>query len=441
MMRLLASACATAMLAAAASPALWAQQQDLPRFTSSVEVTSLDVSVFDGRGRPIDNLTSEDFVVHVGGAPRRVVSAEWLRLETPERPSPTTTPADYSSNQNATGGRLILIVIDQPNIRFGGTLGIRKAVNAFVDRLQPSDRAAIVGVGRGSSSTPFTADRERLKKALERMVGQYQSHSMLLHSIGVAEAMDIARGNPFTLGEVLSRECRDAGGRPLGGDELDACRFEIDHEALEMARSGAADGRESMATLRNLLMALRGIDAPKTLVFVSEGFLVDDDRQSVFALGTLAAAARTSIYALKLDDQLFASAAPESRAPMSRMDDRAARAEGLEILTGASRGSLFNVMGAGNGVFERIESELAGYYLIGVESGSADKDGKAHPIRLEVNRKGLTVRMRRALITPPDGIKPPRNPREAVLATPLPVVALPIRVATFSLQGPEAQRV
>ena len=433
-----------AVLLAAVLLSTLSAQQDLPRFRSSVEVTSLDVSVFDGEGRPIVDLSAEDFAVAVDGTPRRVVSAEWIRLDAPEGPDLLTPPPDYSSNQGASGGRLILIVIDQPNIRFGGTLAIRKAVNGFVDRLRPSDRAAIVGVGAGSSSTPFTADRERLKSALERMVGQYQSPSMMLYRVGVAEAVAIQRGSTYALQEVLSRECRDMAGRPLEDSDLEACQFEIQHQVAEMARSGAADGRESIAALRHLLTALRAIDAPKTLVFVSEGFLMEDDRQSVMALGALASAARTSIYALRLDDQLFALAAAESRAPISQMDDRAARSEGLEILTSASRGSMFNVIGAGSGVFERIETELAGYYLVGIESGSADKDGKAHPVRVEVRRRGLTVRTRRALLSLPDDFEPPKNPREAVqaaLATPLPLAALPIRVATFSLQGPEADKV
>ncbi len=435
-------------LAAVVVAATWSTlsaQQPLPSFTSSVEVVSLDVSVFDGRGRPVDTLTPEDFVVSVGGDPRRVVSAEWVRLDTPAETNPAKVPQGYSSNQGGgSGGRLVLIVIDQPNIRFGGTLGIRKAVNGFLDRLQPSDRTAIVGVGAGSASTPFTADRERLRKALERMVGQYHSSDLMLYRVAVSEALDIARGNRFVLGTVVGRECRDGSGQLFDDTDLESCQFEIERQAEEAARSGAADGRESIATLRNLLTALRGIDAPKTLVFVSEGFLMDDDRQSVVALGSLAAQARTSIYALKLDDQLFALAASESRMPVSHMDDRAARSEGLEMLTGASRGTLFNVIGSGNGVFERIESELAGYYLVGIESGPADKDGKPHPVRVEVRQKGLTVKTRRALVSSPDDLKGPRTPRDAVLAalaTPLPLAALPLRVATFSLQGPEAGRV
>ena len=46
------------------------------------------------------------------------------------------------------------------------------------------------------------------------------------------------------------------------------------------------------------------------------------------------------------------------------------------------------MIGTGAGIFERIQSELSGYYLLGVESGPTDKDGKAHPIRVDVSRRG-----------------------------------------------------
>ncbi|MDR1990573.1 MAG: hypothetical protein LBQ09_10130, partial [Acidobacteriaceae bacterium] len=70
-------------------------------------------------------------------------------------------------------------------------------------------------------------------------------------------------------------------------------------------------------------------------------------------------------------------------------------------------------------------------------------DGRAHPIRVEVSRKGLTVRARRSLLLP-QGANDVRTPRQAVaaaLSTPLPMSALPLRIATFSLQGPEVGRV
>ena len=142
---------------------LSAQQQPPPKpsFQSSVEVTSLDVTVVDDRGKPITNLTPADFAVRIDGNPRRVVTAEWVPLITEASAAAPAPPDGYSTNESATGGRLIVIAVDQPNIRFGGAIAITKAANGFIDRLLPSDRVAVAGIGVGAPSTVFTSDRTR----------------------------------------------------------------------------------------------------------------------------------------------------------------------------------------------------------------------------------------------------------------------------------------
>ena len=431
-----------AALAIIFPPAIGAQRPQQPAppvFRSSVELTSLDVSVVDDRGRAIADLKPDDFTVRVDGSPRRVVNAEWVGLETQEQPPAPPAPDGYTGNENATGGRLILVVVDEANIRFGGTLGIRSAVNAFIDHLRPSDRAAVIGIGRGAPSTPFTRDRARLKRAIERLVGQHQGSGLSQFTITTFEALQIERNYPGAVEEVIAREC--AG---MAGPAFEICGAEVQSEAFEKAITGTVDGQNTIEVLRALLNALKTIDAPKTMVLISEGFILDEQRAPVIELGALAAAARTSIYALKLEDQLFVSTAENQRAaPMATMDDRYVRAEGLELLTSASRGALFNIIGTGGVVFDRIESELSGYYLLGVESNPADRDGKTHSVRIEVSRKGLTVRSRRGFVSS-QGAGATKSPREqvaAAIATPLPIAALPLRVTTFSLQGPEQGKV
>lgn len=436
-----------AVAALAAGAVLRAQQspQELPRFRSSIELTSMDVSVFDDHGRPIADLAPEEFRVRIDGDERRVVSAEWISLETPAGPPAQPPPDGFSTNDSATGGRLILIVIDQPNIRFGGTVAIHKAMFSFIDRLQPADRAAVVAVGAGAMSTPFTADRERLKKAIEGMAGQYRQRgpSMFLHGLSLSEASNIRRGALNALGDVVDRECRDAVGGMLAGVELDICTFEIEQQANDAAIDTDFNGRQTLTTIRSLLIALRQIDAPKTMILVSEGFVVQDQLHDVLELSSLSAAARTSIYAIKLDDAMYTRAAAGFDQSLSPLDDRFARVSALESLVSASRGTLFNVIGSGQNIFERVSTELSGYYLLGLESGPSDRDGKAHPIRVDVNRKDATVRTRRAIIASTAALAP-RNPREAVaaaLSTPLPISALPLRLATFALQGPELHKI
>ena len=87
---------------------------------------------------------------------------------------------------------------------------------------------------------------------------------------------------------------------------------------------------------------------------------------------------------------------------------------------------------------------MSGYYLIGVESEGRDKDGKPHPIRVDVPRKGAIVRSRRQLVNAASDRPAPRTPRAAAAAalrSPLLSSALPVRVASVALQGPEPDRV
>jgi VWFA-related protein len=422
--------------AAAQTPPAQGQE---PRFRSSVEVTSLDVTVVDDRGQPVTGLTPADFNVRIDGSQRKVVSAEWVSLVADAgAPPPPPPPDGYSTNEHSTGGRLIVMAVDEPNIRFGGAMGITKAATAFIDRLSPSDRVAVAGIGTGAPATPFTADRQRIKQAIGRMVGRKQAGSVIDigHTIGIAEAMQVERGDTTLLQSIQERECQNSGGASQMG-----CFIEVETQVHLLARDSRVEADQTIAALRALFVALGSVEGAKTLIFISEGFVLTDPSM-INELGALASAARTSLYVLRLENSVFdASNARMTRDPFA---DRRAQLEGLETLAGAARGTMFEVTARPDNLFERIESELSGYYLIGVESDPKDRDGKPHPVRVDVPRRGAQVRSRRQLLnTRADG-PVARNRHQAVaaaLGSPLVVSALPLRVASFALQGPERDKV
>jgi len=414
-------------------------QDQPPRFQTTVDVTSIDVTVVDDRGKPITTLVPGEFMIRIDGNLRRVVSAEWISLIKQGDAAPVVTaPEGFSTNEGSTAGRLIVIAVDEPNIRFGGALAISRAANAFIDRLMPSDRVAVAGFGTGSPATVFTADRQRVKQAIGRMAGQKQAGKLgdFGFNIALTEALAIDRGDRVMMEQVITRECQPLTGRP---DPL--CPDAVLTQARSLAMDASHEGDQTIVGLRELLIGLRSIDGPKTLILISEGFLLTDPAL-VIELGGLAAAARTSVYALKLDGPVFD--ATDARMPMDPIGDRQAMAQGLETLAGAARGTLFTVTGTGASLFQQIESELSGYYLLGVESDPKDRDGKPHSIRVEVPRRGAIVRSRRQLLNTPSDLRAARTPHQAVaaaLASPLLMSALPLRVASFALQGPERGRV
>jgi hypothetical protein len=261
-----------------------------------------------------------------------VVSAEWIPLAA-ESSAPAALPPDgYSTNDSATGGRLIIIGVDQPNIRFGGAMAIARAANAFVDRLQPADRIAVAGIGTGAPATPFTTDRARIKQTISRMAGQkILQRGLMNKNIGLAEALQVVdRNDTETLKQIQQREC--AAENSPGARE--ACYSEVEMQIHQITMDAKHEADQTVQALRDLFIGLRAIDAPKTLIFISEGFTLSDLSTTLIELGSLAAAARTSLYALQLDQALFDVA--DGRLARNPFADRRAATEGLDMLAGAS---------------------------------------------------------------------------------------------------------
>jgi hypothetical protein len=226
--------------------------------------------------------------------------------------------------------------------------------------------------------------------------------------------------------------------------------MEIQNEALQVAAEARQDADSTLRSLRDVLTNLRAVDAPKTLMLVSQGFLSDsqrDDTNRINELGALAAAARTSVYAFRLESNPNdVTRARGSISPVLAADDRRERRNGLETLAASTRGALFELIGTGTNVFERMSAELSGYYLLGVEPDARDQDGKAHPLKVDVGRSGLTVRAHRAMMAVGSTGQPAaaRSPREVVAATlssPMPASSLPLRAIAFTFRGLDAGKV
>ena len=305
-----------------------------------------------------------------------------------------------------------MLLVDRGNIRFEGMNAHRAAIEGFIDGLQPSDRLSLVASGFGSApSMPFTTDHERAKRTLTSIVGQ----------------------------------------------------------------RGLDPPSSALRALRELLIELKPIDAPKTIVLISEGFPVPTAASGeplIQEIERLAAEARTIVYALQLAPRVTdirrttqdTNLGPDLTEPAAANRRGAARGQGLPDAGGSQTmpgpanapvpdhvesggglnsvaavtgGSMFTVAMKADPAFARIDSELSGYYLLGVEADPSTRDGKPHGIKVDVDRPGVTVRSRRQLIAnrPPP---PPRTPEEALVpafSSPTPIAALPIRVATFSMRG------
>jgi len=412
------------------------------RAHTAVQPLFIDVGVVDGQGRPVVDLTATDFTVAIGGAPRRVRSAEWMPLATHQSSTPEAVPEGYTSNHHEADGRLIVLAVDQPNIRVESSVALASALTRFVDRLSPSDRVAAVALGPVARATPFTADRDRLKQMTGTVKGARppgKGNRVSKHGLDPDTAAHIIGGDIVLLQRATNRECGSRDGE-------DPCRAELIEDAASLLRSMDRQADAVIVALRALLIALQSIDQPKTVVFVSEGFIVhdnDDDMASRLAeLGSLAAAARTGLYVMQLDAHL-SNATPIAGAS-DALEDRQLRAQGLQALAASARGAWFPV-GADGSAFDRVQTELSGFYLLSVEAESGDLDLTPRRLRIDVSRKAVVVRARRAVRSAsPDarvGRRSPAATVAAALAMPFALPTLPLRVITLGLRDADRARI
>jgi VWFA-related protein len=438
--------CTATLAAQGAPPPPDRQSQDKPApIRVSVDVVAVDVQVIDRDGRPVPDLGPEKFSVTINGRRRRVVTAE--RIGTDEAGDRSILAGGASA---LTRGRVIVIAVDCVSFDATQSRGVIQAVRQFIGGLSPDDYIGLSAYPNGPKLDP-TTDHPAVLRALATIVGQRDLADLGQFHVRTSEIIDITRdlmrGGGSTFDAILAREC---GGDPP--DPFCRARFVTDVTGTALYLEGQATA--SLGMLRSLVEELAGILGRKTLVLVSGGMVVSDTPGARPDLGEIgiqvgkqAALANTTIYTLYLDavmtERFHAQSRMGDRGLSNMNRDSALMSRWLEQFTGAAGGALFSIqVGNAESALARITTELSSYYLLGVEPGDEDRDGRMHQIAVKTSQPNVTIRGRRWVTVPKRGsaaaapsapAAPPAIPESP--ASPLPAAAPPPRVVPAEVQA------
>ena len=417
-----------------------------PVFATGVEVVAVDLSVVDRDGRPMRGLGPGDFTLKVGGRLRRIVSVQFVSegveeaTEGPEAP-PEPPSSEYSTNEHARPGRLILVAVDQNNISMGGGREAIAAVDKLLSRLTPADRVGLLTVPTSGPRVEFTTDHAAVREAMRSLVGRGR---LAGRHVSLTEALAYVRGDdPDKWKEAHRREC---GGDPPSKSGFDPCLEELKRDAETVALDYHERSKTALNVLRSLFETLKTIDAPKTVVLITQGLGEPDSgsraglgfASEIRPLGEAAAAARVSLFAVRVSGGLVS--ADDTLGQTAAQDDQLLHEYGLETLASVARGVVLR--GFPEQAFERIAREISGHYLLGFEAEAAERDGKRHGLKVSVNRPGVTVRTWSAVdIARPSTPKDDERALVASLRSPQAPAAVPVRVATYSLPDQASRKV
>ncbi len=410
-----------------------------PSFSSSVDIVSVDVNVVDPKGQPIRDLGRDDFTLMVDGKVRKITSAQFISVEASKAPPGPAVPAPSFNTNAAPPGRMIALVVDRGSITPVRSRDIFAAAARFVHGLDPTDLVALYTIPTGPN-IDFTTDHSSVEAALGHIDGQgdFQRGTM---GIGIAEALAFEKNNTIMMDQTIERLC---GTVPVKRQvewvrKPGRCTKMVKEESSIIASYAHERARNTINGLRAILERLGSSETPKTMMLVSEGIVVDNERRILEGFGRAAAAAHVTLYALKPEPS--ETDASQVRMPALRAQDRTTREEGLQYVTAVGGGELFRVVADPDFAFARVGSELSGYYLLGFEPEAGDRDGKSHQISVKVRRDNVIVRSRREFGV---GLTHAKTGKEGItdlLGTPVLETGIPLTLTTYVFQDPGSLRV
>jgi VWFA-related protein len=421
-----------------------APQPPGPTFKVRVDYVEVDIVVTDKQGHLVRDLKKEDFQVLEDGKAQAITAFTTvdIPIERADRPLFASGPIepDVKTNEKPFDGRVYVMVIDDMHTRFGRSQRVKLAAKQFIEqRLGANDLMAIVHTaGPSNGNQEFTSNKKLLLAAVDKTSGRK------------LDSATITRTNEYN----NTRDMRQQGD-PLN-DPNDSER--------------AFNARSTLDTLKNVADWFGSVHGRrKAILFVSEGIdydindmipqtgsthngasMVMDSTRDAIAAATRSNVAIYGIDPRGLtdlgDESIEISAYPDDTSlgvgPGSLQNEIRLSQDSLRTLSEETGG--FAVVNKNDfaSAYQRIVEDNSSYYVLAYYPPDP-RPGRFHKIDVRVTRPGLTVRARRAYVTPKktDAVpttssKSPTPPevREA-LDSPLPVSGLTMHVFLAPFKG------
>lgn len=321
--------------------AVAAQQQFVLSSQDRARLIAVDFTALGPDGQPVTDLRPEDVTLRIDGRTRAIRALDYV----PVSGAGVRVPPPFGSNVIAGDARTILIVIDDETLRPGRETELKQDIRAFLSRLGPADRVALVTVPFGGMKSDFTSDHSRLLRAMEPIVGRApqagagtnagcNTRSTLVALAGTLDSIASAEA-PLTV--ILFAGALVA---PKGV------------ESLSRSNVDGIDYFNAMGTCEVLVEHYNNVNAA-------------------------VARSRSQLYVVL----------PELSA------DNSGRA-GLEHLTGQTGAPLWNLRSGNDTALDRVLVQSAGYYLARIEPDPSESPDTVRGYSVSSNRPGVTIRHR-----------------------------------------------
>lgn len=368
-------------------PAAQQQPPQQPTFRARVDSISVDVTVVDKQGRPVTDLTIDDFEVRESNRPQtidtfRLIASDPLKeVEVVDRQ--ITSFADHRKETENPENRLVVIFLDDYHVRQGNAMAVRPQLARFVRQLGPRDLVAVIYPLTPISALTFSRNHDGTAGAMMNFEGRKYDYT---------PKNDYERQFDMLPPEVIEQARNELTIRSLSS----ACIY----------LGSVREGRKTILFVSEGMNAVMPVGA-RTTGSIRPAFGSDTSTsQAFFAQADLmsrmrdifSAASRNNTSIFTMDPRGLAASEFGAADNVTMEADRRQLNEAVDSLrTIADQTDGRAIVSTNNPLpeLQRMVRELSSYYLLSYTSSVAPRDGKFHPIQVRVKRRDVEVRARK----------------------------------------------
>jgi VWFA-related protein len=384
-----------------APPAQQADQQQLPPTTirRGINYVSVDVIVTDKDGKPVMDLTQDDFSVAEDNKPQKVETFQIIKLDALETmesgpPRPIRDDNDEEREAARPDVRLFVILLDDYHVTRGNDLSVKKPLIEFIqNQLAPADMVALMYPLTPITDLRFSRNRDATIAAINQFEGRkfdYRPRNMFEEKYANYPAQTVERIRNQVTMDALKGAAMKMGALREGRKSI----IFISEGFTGILPAQMADPIASQPGMGNPYRG-GGINTPQPTTrdqMISDSDMIYE-MQQVFAATNRQ---NTSIYSVDPRGlAVFEYGVEKGVALTQDANSLRQTQDTLQVLAANTDGrAIINRNDLATGMKQIIRDSSA-YYLLGYSSAQAPTDGKFHNIKVNVKRKGVEIRARK----------------------------------------------
>ena len=249
----------------------------------NTELVQTDVTVFDKKGRFVDQLRADDFELMVDGKPQPISFFERVSVASLSR---ALSPSESSAENNAgtlVRRRTVLFFIDDLHLAADSLVRARKSLLDFVENgMTENDQVAITSSsGQIGFLQQFTDNRIVLQTAVARL--NYRANTKFdMEKPPMSEYMatKIQDGDESAISyyvtEMMKQQCYRAGGETICMMDTQSARHLVLNRARAITTNTVPDTRNTLVMLEGLMRTAAQLPGRKLMFMISDGFYLND---------------------------------------------------------------------------------------------------------------------------------------------------------------------